>query len=262
MEDVGNGTHSVFWTHDEQGDYTLRAHLAVPGGLLGEYFGDAFLGHGTGGASALVRVDARVHFDWGAGPLSGAGGADYVSVRWTGRVLAPHTEVFTFHLDADDNVRLWVDGQLVVDRWDRPCGEYAFGKARLVQGRLVDVLLEYRELQGDAKITLSWESASQAKEIVPASALYHLSELSNSPVPVTVASAETALNRTQCRGAVRSPSSPRPAPPLTSPSPGRRLRGSHPRVPLQHRPQRRVRKLKGRHLRRERGTRRSVLRGA
>ena len=47
--------------------------------------------------------------------------ADFVSIRWFGKVLAPVTEEFTFIIHADDGIRFYIDGVLVIDRWDLCC---------------------------------------------------------------------------------------------------------------------------------------------
>jgi hypothetical protein len=43
--------------------------------------------------------------------------ADYVSVRWTGFIRPASTGSYTFYIDADDAVRLYIDGTLVIDTW-------------------------------------------------------------------------------------------------------------------------------------------------
>ena len=37
------------------------------------------------------------------------------SVRWTGQLASPHTEDYTFRIQTDEGVRLWVGGRLVVN---------------------------------------------------------------------------------------------------------------------------------------------------
>ena len=43
--------------------------------------------------------------------------ADNFSVRWSGQVLAPVTGTYTFTTTSDDGVRLYVNGQLLIDNW-------------------------------------------------------------------------------------------------------------------------------------------------
>ena len=42
--------------------------------------------------------------------MGSTGAWDDVSVRWTGKLLAPYSELFTFTVGADDDIRLWIDG--------------------------------------------------------------------------------------------------------------------------------------------------------
>jgi hypothetical protein len=81
-------------------------------GLLAEYFDTPDL---TG--APLTRIDRAVNFNWGQNaPLTGIAPGTY-SVRWSGQVLAFVSGTYTFYTTADDGVRLWVNGQLLVDRW-------------------------------------------------------------------------------------------------------------------------------------------------
>jgi parallel beta-helix repeat protein len=81
-------------------------------GLLAEYFDTPDL---TG--NPLTRIDTAVNFDWGQGsPLPGIAPGTY-SVRWSGQVLAFVSGTYTFYTTADDGVRLWVNGQLLINNW-------------------------------------------------------------------------------------------------------------------------------------------------
>jgi hypothetical protein len=63
------------------------------------------------------RFDANIDFNWGlAGPLAGIG-ADNFSVRWFTQVTPPTSAPYTFCVNADDGVRLWVNGELLVNDW-------------------------------------------------------------------------------------------------------------------------------------------------
>ena len=43
--------------------------------------------------------------------------ADTFSARWIGQVEAQFTGTYTFYTQSDDGVRLWVNGQLLVNNW-------------------------------------------------------------------------------------------------------------------------------------------------
>jgi hypothetical protein len=137
-------------------------------GLLGEYFGGKKFG-----TPALQRVDARVQFDWGqAAPVSKVN-FDHFQVRWTGAVQPRFSERYYFELVADDGVRLWVDGQLLIDQWDiRSHQTKMRASIDLIASRKHDLKLEYFDASGKAFVSLYWQSENQAREIVPQSQLY------------------------------------------------------------------------------------------
>jgi len=70
---------------------------------------------------AVTRDDTAINFDWGrAAPAAGVDPSTF-SVRWTGFVKPTYGQTYTFYTTADDGVRLWVNGQLLIDHWsDRP----------------------------------------------------------------------------------------------------------------------------------------------
>lgn len=136
-------------------------------GLLAQYYNNADLTD-----LALVRVDAGVQFDWANSSPSGLIGADSFSARWSGQVEAQFTERHTFHVSADDGVRLWVNGRLLVDRWSDAPVSNATGSIDLVSGRKNDIVLEYYENTGNASLSLEWSSPSQARAIVPTVRLF------------------------------------------------------------------------------------------
>ncbi|HEX8243194.1 MAG TPA: PA14 domain-containing protein, partial [Longimicrobium sp.] len=141
-------------------------------GLLGEYFLDRNLTP----PAAAVRVEA-VNFDWAMGsppPLVSAGTPrpDEFSARWSGTVAPRFSEPYTFFVTADDGVRLWVNGVLLVDDWAiHPATEHS-GTLALRAGVRYDLRLEYFEASGAASVKLHWASPSQPREPIPAARLF------------------------------------------------------------------------------------------
>jgi hypothetical protein len=152
-------------------------------GLLGEYFDNVDFT-----APRLTRTDRAVLFDWSDGSPDPSIGADTFSVRWTGQIEAPSTDVYTFYVSSDDGVRLWVDGQLIIDSWDdHPLTETS-GTIAMTAGRLADIRVEYYEGVGLASVQLSWSSPSQLKSMVPMASLYPPSSPSVPATPAPVPS--------------------------------------------------------------------------
>jgi hypothetical protein len=108
------------------------------------------------GAAALSRSEA-VNFDWGTGSPGAGVNADNFSARWTGRVTATSAGSYVFQTVSDDGVRLWINGQLVIDNWTdhSPTTNNSAG-ITLAAGQVAEVRLEYYERGGGAVMRLNW----------------------------------------------------------------------------------------------------------
>ncbi|MDA8186895.1 MAG: PA14 domain-containing protein [Dehalococcoidales bacterium] len=95
----------------------------------GEYYANATLS----GTPALVRNDAAINFDWGNGPAAPGLPADNFSARWTSTQQF-NAGLYRFHTMADDGIRLWVDGKLVVDDWSNHSARERTGDITLAAG--------------------------------------------------------------------------------------------------------------------------------
>lgn len=68
----------------------------------------------------LTRLDPTIDFDWGSGSPDPLVPANKFSARWTGLFQPPQTSGsidYQFTVTADDGVRLWVNGALLIDQW-------------------------------------------------------------------------------------------------------------------------------------------------
>lgn len=120
----------------------------------GEYFPNPDLL----GASALVRNDASILFDWGAQAPHPVLPADGFSVRWT-RIVYFDEGVYQFHALVDDGVRLYVDDELVLDDWRDGAQREVKGERHLSAGNH-SLRLEYYERNGLAYIQVWWERSA------------------------------------------------------------------------------------------------------
>jgi hypothetical protein len=78
-----------------------------------------------------------------------------------------------FHTLSDDGVRLWVDGQLIIDDWVDHGTQEDTGTITLTAGQKYDIRLDFKENGGNALVKLLWSSACQPREIVPATQLFN-----------------------------------------------------------------------------------------
>ncbi|WP_169744744.1 PA14 domain-containing protein [Paenibacillus odorifer] len=97
---------------------------------------------------------------------------DTFSARWTGTIRPLYNETYTFYFNSDDGVRLWVNGQLIIDQWVTQASELTSLPISLIADQNYDIRIEYFENSGGATSILSWSSASQIKQIVPKSNLF------------------------------------------------------------------------------------------
>jgi large repetitive protein len=141
-------------------------------GLTGRYYNDP----GTGahfGTLALTRTDATVNFDWGSGSPGTGVASDNFSARWTGQVQAPVTGSYTFSTVSDDGVRLWVNGQLVINNWtDHAPTTNASATIALTAGVKYAVTMEFYERAGGAVAKLLWAYPGQTQTVIPKSQLF------------------------------------------------------------------------------------------
>jgi hypothetical protein len=89
------------------------------------------------------------------------------SVRWTGQVEPRFSETYTFAAPPGAGVRLWIDGQLLIDAWENPGTKELEGKISLQAGRKVDLRMECLQGPRATATSLSWSSPSQRREVVP-----------------------------------------------------------------------------------------------
>jgi len=126
------------------------------GGLLGYYYNTI----NFSGEPAGSRVDGPINFNWGSGAPGVSGvDADQFSIDWTGYIRATESGNYYFQTASDDGVRLWVNGQLVIERWNDHAVEIATSlPVNLIAGQVYPVQLQFYENGGEAEIRLRWRT--------------------------------------------------------------------------------------------------------
>lgn len=168
--DGGAATHEIVTPATDQ-TYTarFRVRATITGlGLTGVYYNNRNLT-----APVLTRLDPTVSFDWGTGAPDPSLVGDTFSVRWTGRIRPTVTGIHTFYTQANDGVRLWVNGDRLIDDWANHAATVERqGTIRLNAGQLYDLRMEVFENRGPAAARLLWSAPGVAKQIVPQSRLH------------------------------------------------------------------------------------------
>ncbi|MDF1512379.1 MAG: PA14 domain-containing protein [Anaerolineae bacterium] len=115
-----------------------------------------------GGDPVFSRSDAAIDFDWGSGSPDAAVPADRFSARWH-RTLGFEAGNYRFYASADDGVRLFVDGQLILNAWVKqklPNTHQA--DITLTRGQHT-VVVEYFEEGGEAAVHIWWSRLDTAQ---------------------------------------------------------------------------------------------------
>jgi alpha-D-xyloside xylohydrolase len=154
-------THYMYypWIGPDEGAQIHSENLFTAegknGGLTAEYF------EGTNFEKKFKSlIDSTFNHNWGNSyPLKGMT-SDYFSIRWRGKILAPETGKYKFITSADDGIRLWVDGKLIIDDWKTHATESHTGLISLNQGKKYDIKMEYFENMGGANVKLGWRLPS------------------------------------------------------------------------------------------------------
>ncbi len=119
------------------------------------------------------------------------------SSRWSGQVLPQYSETYYFVVKANQGAKLWVNHQLIIDKWTDATSETA-AAIDLQAGALYDIKLEQYETTGSSEAHLSWYSEDQARQIIPTNRLF----------PTTTGTTPLAGNKPAAEPAITSPTHP------------------------------------------------------
>lgn len=155
-------------------------------GLLGAYYANHTSASPYTGSPTLVRTDAVVNFNWTSAPGPGVGQTGF-TVRWTGSVQPQFNETYTFYATADDGVRLWVNGQELVNDWFDESATTYHASIALKAQQLYNIEMDYYQNLGAAVAELQWSSPSTTLAVVPQTQLYPYTN----PPPTVVLSSPT-----------------------------------------------------------------------
>jgi beta-glucosidase len=142
---------------------TLTGVTAVPvppsalRGLKAEFFANRRLE----GAPVLTRDEEAVNFDWGMNGPAPAVPADDFSARWTGKLVPEVSGRYRLGATADDGLRVYLDGKLIVEDWTEHAPTTRTAEVTLEAGRSYDLKFEYFEGRIGAVAKLVWQPPAQ-----------------------------------------------------------------------------------------------------
>jgi hypothetical protein len=149
------GQHTIGLNFHDQGGLA-EARLWIENLRDPDWEAEYYANMNLGGAPVATKHEPSIFYDWSFGkPYAALPSADQFSVRWTGQRYF-HAGCYRFWVFADDGVRLWVDGELLVDEWHDARATYSAPLTYLGTGSH-DIIVEYYENSNEAEIRLWWE---------------------------------------------------------------------------------------------------------
>src|SRR6185436_5123117 len=106
----------------------------------GQFFAEYFANVALTAPAARTACEGSINYSWGTGGPAGLP-ADNFSARWTGSFPFAN-ETVTFSARADDGVRVFLDGTLIIDGW-KDQSPTTYTATRTVTAGVHEVKVEY-----------------------------------------------------------------------------------------------------------------------
>ncbi|QIL38586.1 beta-glucosidase [Pedobacter sp. HDW13] len=129
-------------------------------GLTGEYFNTTDLS----GNPTLIRTDKQIDFMWTLYSPNEKLATDNYSVRWQGEIKALKTGTFQIGLAGNDGYRLYLDGKLIIDQWNKASYHTLTEAFNFEAGKSYPIKVEFKEPKGNAYIKLIWNYGIEDQE--------------------------------------------------------------------------------------------------
>ena len=174
----GNGVHTCSFTTTRSGTYTVYNQVFVPGGLMGNYYGN-YIFHGSPMSSSV----SPVNFNW-TSSITGVSDLSFTAAKYVGVFRPAYTQTYVLQvsMNAGDEVSLWIDGKLrlnastfrqIANATDALVyGTSFFCTIALTSNVYYDLRLEYKDFGGPSFLQLQWQSTSQLPQVIPSSRLF------------------------------------------------------------------------------------------
>jgi len=122
-------------------------------GLKGEYFNNT----NFSGKPVFSRIDKVIEFDWKEGSPGKGIPIDSYAIRWSGKLKSPVEGVYKITGNADDGLRIYLDGELIIDQWRGGSRRLIESDAiRFEKERIYDIKIEYLEQKYGSYISVGW----------------------------------------------------------------------------------------------------------
>jgi sugar lactone lactonase YvrE len=166
--DMASSVAQLYWSSPSQPLEIIPAFPQVPalqtGGLVmveGQYFG-------TVNFTNLLdtRIESAINFNWSVAPFPNMSQTNF-SVKWTGQILAQYSQNYTFYTTSDDGVRLFINGQEIINNWNSHGSTVNSATMPLISGSYYNMEMDYYQATGAAIAELQWSAPSVPLQVIP-----------------------------------------------------------------------------------------------
>jgi VCBS repeat-containing protein len=161
---MSEGEHELrleYYEHAGEARTSLRWAM-VEDPTYPEWRGDYWYTPDLDSEWALVRNDQEINFNWGEGSPAAGFPSDDFSVCWMRRLdFAPGK--YRFYARSDDGIRVFLDGNRIIDEWHQSGGTEVYTVDRTLAGSYL-LRVEYYEHEGSAKVEFWWEKVGSLND--------------------------------------------------------------------------------------------------
>lgn len=157
LYEPGCGIKTTEWVVVPSANLSTTIDGKTTEGLKGEYFNNV----AVSGQPVVTRLDKDINFQWTLSSPSKGVNLDFYSARWTGQLNAPASGTYKIGLDGNDGYRLYINGKLVIDNWQKQTYSTKLADYTFVKGKAYDIKAEFFEPNGNAHIKLVWNIGVQ-----------------------------------------------------------------------------------------------------
>jgi beta-glucosidase len=123
-------------------------------GLRGSYYD----GIDLNAQPAFTRTDAQIDFQWTLFGPDPRVAFDHFGVRWEGAIVPQESGVYHIGVEGNDGYRLWLNGELYIDRWEEQGFHTKLVPYNFTKGEPTSLRIDYRERAGNARFKLVWDA--------------------------------------------------------------------------------------------------------